>query len=276
MKPKLIWYPMHIEAYNRDTAHLSMLEHGAYLLLLNHYYLTASPIPANELQLHRVCRAFANEEQSALHSVLQQFFQLTDAGWIHNRAEKELAKSRDISDKRRQAAESRHSKAAEEGKKDGANADANADAIAGANGHTTTTTTTLLCIPDGIHNKARKKFDALSLELPTCVSAEAWGEWIAYRRERKITSTEATMRAQLKKLAAWAGIGHMPDEIIRASIENGWQGLFEPKQQAQQRSQNHAAGGKHGERMRVAAEIFGTGSAGIAGNYIEATAVRVV
>ena len=127
---KLIWYAFHVADYARDTAHLSMLEHGAYRLLLDQYYLTGGCLPANAEQLHRICRAVAEPEQRALQYVLQQFFKLTDAGWLHERAEAELAQTRELSDKRRQAAASRHSGV----KSKVAKAHANADANAGANG----------------------------------------------------------------------------------------------------------------------------------------------
>jgi uncharacterized protein YdaU (DUF1376 family) len=127
---KLIWYAFHPNDYARDTAHLSMIEHGAYRLLLDHYYMSGVPLPASAMHLHRICRAFADDEQAAVHSVLQQFFTLTDDGWRHERVEAELAKSDDISEKRRRAAVLRHKKGKSDDVDNSANADANADACA--------------------------------------------------------------------------------------------------------------------------------------------------
>ena len=73
------------------------------------------------------------------------------------------------------------------------------------------------------------RFDPLKVELPACIPADAWGEWIAYRRSRKLTVSEKTMKAQVGKLAEWHAAGHSPASIIATSITNGWQGLFEPK-----------------------------------------------
>jgi len=69
--------------------------------------------------------------------------------------------------------------------------------------------------------------------------AEWWVKWIKYRRERKLTTREPTMQAQADNLMNWGKSGLDPCQAIRASIENGWQGLFEPKQQYSQ--QNGAA-----------------------------------
>ena len=49
------YWERHIGDYARDAGHLTMLEHGAYTLLLDRYYSTEQPIPAD--QAHRICRA---------------------------------------------------------------------------------------------------------------------------------------------------------------------------------------------------------------------------
>lgn len=74
------------------------------------------------------------------------------------------------------------------------------------------------------------RFDPLKISLPECINPEAWAEWIAYRRERKLTTRQKTMQAQVDELATWAKSGHDPTSVIKTSIAKGWQGLFEPKQ----------------------------------------------
>jgi len=84
------YYQHHIGDYRRDTAHLSLLEHGIYRQLLDTYYLTEEPIP-EETQL--VCRrlsAKTEEEQKAVETVLSEFF-YRDNGWRHKRCDMELA-----------------------------------------------------------------------------------------------------------------------------------------------------------------------------------------
>lgn len=126
-----IWWPRYVGDYQRKTSHLSLVEHGAYVMLLDHYYSTGKPLPANAPILHRVCRAFASDEQDAVQSVLDQFFVLEPDGYHNRKADEELAKRGDITKKRADAANARHEKAR-----------ANAGANAGANAHTTTATTT--------------------------------------------------------------------------------------------------------------------------------------
>lgn len=125
------WYPFYPGDYSRDTSHLSMIEHGAYRLLLDYYYMTGQPLSANghanadaiASVLYRVCRAFDDAEKAAINKVLSEFFELKEDGWHHTRADAEIEKSKDISKKRAGAANTRHNKTP-------SNADANADANA--------------------------------------------------------------------------------------------------------------------------------------------------
>lgn len=85
------YYERHLGDYAKDTAHLSMLEHGAYGLLLDRYYATECGIPAD--QAHRLARARTKEEKQAVDSVLDEFFKLVDGVWINNRAADEVTKA---------------------------------------------------------------------------------------------------------------------------------------------------------------------------------------
>jgi uncharacterized protein YdaU (DUF1376 family) len=123
-----IWYARNVGDYQRKTRHLSMLEHGAYTMLLDWYYANDRAPNAIASELHRICMAFEPDEQAAMHRVLEQFFELRDGRWFNDRAEQELARRRSISEKRAEAAGKRWSAS-----------DASADAIA----HTSTTTTTV-------------------------------------------------------------------------------------------------------------------------------------
>lgn len=82
------YYEHHLGDYAKDTAHLTMLEHGAYRLLLDRYYGTEQGIP--EDQAHRVARARSRDEKAAVDVVLNEFFTLTGGVWINKRAEQEI------------------------------------------------------------------------------------------------------------------------------------------------------------------------------------------
>lgn len=88
---RMNYYEHHLGDYAKDTAHLTMLEHGAYRLLLDRYYGTEAGIPAD--QAHRVARARSRDEKVAVDTVLGEFFTLTDGVWINKRADEEIVKA---------------------------------------------------------------------------------------------------------------------------------------------------------------------------------------
>ncbi|MCA8482275.1 YdaU family protein [Burkholderia multivorans] len=83
------FYKRHIGDYLKDTAHLSLLEHGVYTRLLDVYYTRESGIPDD--QAARLIGARARDEVAALKVVLGEFFELVDGTWIQQRCEREIA-----------------------------------------------------------------------------------------------------------------------------------------------------------------------------------------
>jgi uncharacterized protein YdaU (DUF1376 family) len=79
--------------YAKNTGHLSLAEHGAYRLLLDHYYATESQLPGDIEKLCRICRAQSKIERAAVASVINDFFYLSDGLYSHKRADRELAKA---------------------------------------------------------------------------------------------------------------------------------------------------------------------------------------
>lgn len=85
------FYKHYMGDYDRKTAHLSLTEHGAYRILLDHYYSTLSPLPASTQTLCRICRATTELETESVKIVAEQFFPLNGDGRRHNsRADQEL------------------------------------------------------------------------------------------------------------------------------------------------------------------------------------------
>ncbi|MHC1760544.1 MAG: DUF1376 domain-containing protein [Negativicutes bacterium] len=80
---------LYIGDYLGDTAHLTTLEHGAYMLLIMHYWQSGKPLPNSNGRLARVAR-MSNEEWTAVRDTLAEFFIDDGTNWIHKRIEKEL------------------------------------------------------------------------------------------------------------------------------------------------------------------------------------------
>lgn len=107
------WMPLYVADYKKDTGHLGAAEHGAYLLLIMHYWATGG-LPDDDKQLARIA-CMSPSEWKRTRPILVPFFY---DGWKHKRVDDELAHAADVSSKRRAAAEQKHHKE---------------DAIAGAN-----------------------------------------------------------------------------------------------------------------------------------------------
>lgn len=132
------WYPWYPSDYARATAHLTFAEDSAYRRLLDHYYSTGR-LPANAEILLRVCRAFADDEKTAVLKVVAEFFREVDGCLVQDRVDEEINKSRYLSGIRSEAGRKGAGKT-------NSKIPAIATAIAAANrpaiAHTTTTTTT--------------------------------------------------------------------------------------------------------------------------------------
>lgn len=86
------YYEHHLGDYAKDTGHLTMLEHGAYRILLDRYYSSEQGIPAD--QAYRLARARSEEECRAVDVILEEFFELVDGVWVQHRVEREIAQAR--------------------------------------------------------------------------------------------------------------------------------------------------------------------------------------
>lgn len=100
--------PLFIGDYLADTMHLSAEEHGAYLLLLMHYW-RMGPLPDSPLTLAKICR-LSGDAWSNAWGVLKEFFVIGADGRLHQRRiDKELAEA----GQRREKSRSRAERAAE-------------------------------------------------------------------------------------------------------------------------------------------------------------------
>jgi uncharacterized protein YdaU (DUF1376 family) len=99
------FYQRHLGDYAKDTKHLTMIEHGAYCLLLDYYYATEKPIPADRCE--RIANAYADAEREAVKSVLKEFFTETAEGWRHFKCDDVIEDANSKSLKAKESAKSR-------------------------------------------------------------------------------------------------------------------------------------------------------------------------
>ena len=81
-----------IADYAGKTQGLTLSEHGAYCLLLDHYYAHEKPLPASPVALYRICGAMDDLERAAVDSIISRFFKPSDDGSLHNpKADEQIA-----------------------------------------------------------------------------------------------------------------------------------------------------------------------------------------
>jgi uncharacterized protein YdaU (DUF1376 family) len=96
------YYEHHIGDYQKKTAHLSLLEHGAYFLMMQVFYATEKPLPTGKV-LYRMLRATSKAERDAIDVIVSQFWHKTAAGLVNGRASRELAGYHEFIEKQRAA-----------------------------------------------------------------------------------------------------------------------------------------------------------------------------
>ena len=84
------YYPHHIGDFNTRTLHLSRLERGIYRDMRDLYFDKEAPLLADTGRLFRLLRVSTPEEITAAQNVLEDFFILTEAGWVDADAEAQI------------------------------------------------------------------------------------------------------------------------------------------------------------------------------------------
>jgi uncharacterized protein YdaU (DUF1376 family) len=201
------WTSFYWDSYERKTADLSVTEHGAYFLLIKHYYCNGGPIQANASRLLTVCRAFADAERAAVMSVLDRFFVLEGDVYRHERCDEELAEAAQLSEKRSIAGKSgAEKKRQKRQQKPPANATANAKQLL-----------------------TQLQLQKKGFVLPVWISEKTWNEYETMRKRIRKPMTDRARELAVMDLEALMRDGEDVEAVLNTSIKNSWQGLFAVK-----------------------------------------------
>jgi uncharacterized protein YdaU (DUF1376 family) len=89
------WMPLYVGDYLGDTGHLTTAPHGAYLLLMRHYWRKGE-LPDDDRQLAKIAKLPLRTWRD-YRATLQDFFY---DGWRHKRIDAELQRMTEVSAKR--------------------------------------------------------------------------------------------------------------------------------------------------------------------------------
>lgn len=88
------YYRRYIGDYGKKTPLLSLAEHGAYALMLDHYYAEEAPLPADREEIYRLARCTKADERKAVDKVLAKYFNEQPDGFHNVRADEELKRAK--------------------------------------------------------------------------------------------------------------------------------------------------------------------------------------
>jgi uncharacterized protein YdaU (DUF1376 family) len=95
------FYPFHLGDYAAHTRHLSLMEDLAYRRMLDLYYTSESPLPAEPEKVARLIGM--REYMQEVSDVLSDFFVKSDAGYTNARCDKEIETYRAKAERAKQA-----------------------------------------------------------------------------------------------------------------------------------------------------------------------------
>lgn len=95
------WFPFYSSDFIGATVGLSCLERSLYALMIPLYY-EVGPFPPENIRTYRIIGCESDEQKRAVDFLLGKFFVLREDGWYQERAEKEKAKSAQVSERARQ------------------------------------------------------------------------------------------------------------------------------------------------------------------------------
>jgi len=246
------YYQHNIAEYRADTAHLSMLEHGAYRQLLHWYYLDEKPIPIEINTVFRRLCARTEEEQEAVKIVLAEFFSRTESGYFHARCDREISAYAAKLDSHRSRG------------KLGGRPKVSKDIV--VEKHTEATSLTpeisnaepeadmfgepVKRAVESVNPKFNPQDYLLSLGVPESVASD----WLAHRKTMKAAPTETAINS-IAKQAEKAGIPL--GEALAECCQRGWRG-FKAEWMSESRGQQSSSGSYHDMMTNAYATMYGT------------------
>lgn len=204
--------PFYVAEYLADAAHLSTLEHGAYMLLIMNYWQRAEPLPDNDRKLARLTR-MTDEQWLSIRDDIAEFFDIAEGLWKHGRIERELDRARAKLEQARNAgrasAERRFN-----GRSTGDEQEFNH--IEGEGDKTS---------PNGEDTPKppkSKKPKVIVTDAPEGVEAQVWSDFVELRKKKGAPITETALKG-IKREADKAGWSF--SDALAECCTRGWQGF---------------------------------------------------
>jgi uncharacterized protein YdaU (DUF1376 family) len=199
------YYQFNIGDYASHTRHLSIVEDIAYRRLLDLYYLHERPLGNCSVNVARLIGM--SEYSQEVETVLMEFFEHVDGGYINGRADKEIAHY--------------HSKIEQASRAGKASAERRLN---------TSSTDVQLNIKQetiNIKQETKKTAPDVAVCLPDWMPIETWEAFLAMRKKIKKPATDYALKLLVGKLTKFRESGQDIQKVLEKSITAGWQDVFE-------------------------------------------------
>jgi uncharacterized protein YdaU (DUF1376 family) len=197
------YYQFNIGDYKSHTEHLSEMEDLCYRRLLDWYYLHEIPIPLDINETARQIRMRSHTDCIAI--VLHEYFEQSEDGWIHHRANAEILKAGDKSQKASESAKARWNKANKQ----------DTDAMR-THSESNATHNTEHITQDTVKEKAT------IVATPHGVSSSVWNDFVKHRKTLK-AQISMTAISRIEQEAAKAG--WTLEQALTECVAQGWRGF---------------------------------------------------
>jgi uncharacterized protein YdaU (DUF1376 family) len=208
------YYKRNLGDYAKKAGRLTMIQHGAYNLLIDACY-DREEFPTLEQAIEWTW-SITDEEIEAVKFVLNRFFKIDKEGqYIQDRILQELLEYHEKADKNKQIAVEREAKR----KQNSTNRAQPVDESSPNHKPITNNHKPLT-------NNQNKTIAKETFALPEWVNQEHWNIWL----EKNKKKTDSQKQLALNKLKRWKDAGLDYKQALEDAAEGGWQGLHEPKQ----------------------------------------------
>lgn len=203
------YYQFNIGDYASHTRHLSIIEDIAYRRLLDLYYLHERPIGDCSANVARLIGM--SEYSHEVETVLMEFFEHIDGGYINSRADKEI--------------QHYHSKIEQASKAGKASAERRSSI------RSTDVQPNIKHKPINTKQETKKEVVAEApFVLPEWIPLETWKAFLEMRKKIKKPPTEKAVELLIAKLKKFKDAGQDIQAILEKSITSNWQDVFEIKE----------------------------------------------
>lgn len=216
------YFSKHLGDFATATKRLSLAEKGAYNELMDYYYSTEKPLPADLDELCRIAGAFSEQERNAVARVAAEFFEKVDGQLFQAKIEEQILAYNEEAEKNRlNGGKGGRPPKPKENPLDNPLGSVS-DTQSGTQKKAKPVTSNHKSLPNGKDKSAGEP----RVELPDWIPADTWADFLAMRKQIRKPMGEAAIRLAVKKLDELRGKGNDTKLVIEQSIMSGWSGFF--------------------------------------------------